>query len=43
MTEVPKLSHADIQIIFEGLDSYLNSFLMYAFCKGVNTYSCNFS
>lgn len=43
MTEVPNLSHADIQFIFGYVDASLNSILMYAFCKGVNTHSCNFS
>lgn len=43
VTEVPDLSHADIQFIFEVMDTFFNGCVMDAFCKGVNTHSCNFS
>ncbi|KAK0226895.1 hypothetical protein EDD85DRAFT_958679 [Armillaria nabsnona] len=37
MTEVPNLSHADIQVIFQNTDAFFNAILMQAFCKGIYT------
>ena len=39
LTDVPNLSHADRQIIFEDVDIFFNYFLMDAFFKGMSTHS----